>query len=180
MKLLLPLALTLVLVPGPALATITFTQIDDDVYLVSHRVKGLGSRAKATRMVYLKAASLCKAAGYSHLRVLGQESEAVQQDDRANATLRVRFFLAEADERIDCEVNADPGYVREAGEKLRKRGYTRPNRPSPVESAAEGQNVTAGGSGTGTGSCTIEQITAMARTGLSDERIRAACREDPP
>ena len=58
----------LLLASQAAMATITFTQLDDDVFSVSHRVKIIGSRSKATKMVYTKAASLCIAAGFSHYR----------------------------------------------------------------------------------------------------------------
>ena len=103
MRLITVVVLTLVLVPVAALGTITFTQLDDGVFTVSHRIKVIGSRGKATKMVYTKAASLCVAAGYTHLQVMRQESEAAQKDDAANASLRVRFYFEEADDRIECE-----------------------------------------------------------------------------
>ena len=87
MKALLALLAVLVLIPQAASAIITFTQLDDDVFTVSHRVKLIGSRARATKLVYTKAASLCLAAGYSHYKVLNQESEAAQEDDSANASV---------------------------------------------------------------------------------------------
>lgn len=151
-----------------AQATLTFTQIDGNLFTVSHRVKIIGSRAKATKMVYTKAASLCKAAGYSHMKVMEQESEANQQDDAANATLRLRFYFDDGEDRINCANRADPEYVAEANNKLAKRGYARPDAPATASSApASG--------GSSTGSCTLEQIAAMARAGLPDEKIRAAC-----
>lgn len=166
MRALLALLAVLVLVPQAAGAVITFTQLDDDVFTVSHRVKLIGSRGRATKMVYTKAASLCVAAGYSHYRVLNQESEAAQEDDSANATVRVRFYQQDGDERSACEKSSDPQYVAEARAKLQKRGYT----PPPPEPAAP-----AAAAATTSGTCTIEQIAAMARAGLTDEKIRAAC-----
>lgn len=162
------------LVPATADATISFTQIDDEVFVVSHRVKIIGSRGKATKMVYTKAASLCVAAGYSHLQVLHEESEANQADDTANASLRVRFYFEDAGDRIDCEDGADPVYIAEAQEKLRKQGYDPPEAPDPGMSETDAEEVGVAGGGV----CTLEQIAAMARTGLSDDQIRAACAEE--
>jgi hypothetical protein len=163
----------LLLASQAALATITFTQIDDDVFSVSHRVKLIGSRGKAMRLVYTKAASLCIAAGYTHYRVLQQESEAAQEDDTANASVQVKFFQEDADDRIGCERGSDPAYIDEAGEKLRRRGYTPPPPPSASEPAASPTGASE--EGTSAGSCTLEQIAAMARAGLDDDKIRAAC-----
>lgn len=177
MRAALALLALLLAVPRAAPATITFTQLDDSVFSVSHRVKVLGSRAKATRMVFTKAASLCIAAGFSHYRVLHQESEAAQEDDAANATVRVRFFHRDADDRTGCERGADPLYVQEAREKLARLGYRAPP-ADPGEAAAAAPAATADG-GSSAGSCSLEQIAAMARAGLSDEQIRAACLGHP-
>ena len=154
-------------VPRTAQAVITFTQLDDDVFVISHRVKLIGSRGQATRLVYEKAASLCVAAGYSYFKILDQESNAAQEHDSANASARVQFYQADADERISCEKNASSEYIEQARAKLAKKGYQPPPSPAAAESRAE--------EGDGTASCTVEQITAMARAGLSDEQIRAAC-----
>lgn len=168
---LLVLLAVLALCPQPANAVITFTQLDDGVFTVSHRIKVIGSRGRATKLVYTKAASLCLAAGYSHYKVLNQESDAGQQYESANATVRVRFYQAPAEDRIGCERSSDPTYVHEARTKLQKRGYTP---PPPIEEVAE-PAVAEEAAGTPPGSCTIEQIAAMARAGLSDEKIKAAC-----
>ena len=170
MKILVSFAIVVgVLVSQAASAAITFTQLDDDMFTVSHRVKIIGSRGKATKMVFTKAASLCKAAGFTHLKVLDQESEANQADDAANATLRVQFYFSDGEGRIDCARNAETEYVNEASNKLRKRGYTPPARP------AAGAAPASDGSSSDLGTCTLEQIAAMARAGLSDDKIRAAC-----
>lgn len=169
----LALVLVCLLIPGVALAVITFDQLDDDIFVVSHRVKGIGSRAKATTMVYEKAASLCIAAGFTHMKVLSQESDAAQQEDSANASVRVQFFFEDGEGRIACEAKANPRYVTEAAEKLARKGFRQPEKaPGP-------QEVEAGGETSGPSACALEQIAAMARSGLSDEQIRAACRKGP-
>lgn len=159
--------LGLLLAASSAHAVITFNQLDDDVFVVSHRVKGFGSRGKANRLVYEKAASLCLAAGFTHYKVLHQESNAVQEEESANATIRVQFYFQDGEDRLACEATADPEYVEEAREKLLATGYRWPEPPAPTAAPR--------GGGTGLGSCTLEQIAAMARSGLSDDQIRAAC-----
>ena len=164
----------LALLPQPTSAVITFNQLDDGVFTVSHRIKLIGSRGRATKLVYTKAASLCIAAGYSHYKILSEESDAGQQHESANATVRVRFFQASADDRIGCERSSDPQYVAEARAKLQKQGYTPPAVPQPAAEPAPSP-ASAGEAGTSLGTCTLEQIAAMARAGLSDDKIRAAC-----
>ena len=146
-------------------AVITFTQLDDDIFVVSHRVKVIGSRGKAQKMVYQKAASLCMAAGYSYLAILHQESEAAQEDDSANASARVQFFHRDAEGRIACDKKADPKYVEQAREKLAKIGYQPMPETEEPPAAEEGASR----------SCTVEQISAMVKAGFSDEQIKAAC-----
>lgn len=181
--LLIAIAAAFVSLPRPAHATITFQQLDDDMFVVSHRVKIIGSRGQAMDMAYTKAASLCVAAGYSHFEILQQESEAEQSDDSANASLRVRFYPQDGEDRIDCARNADPKYVRQAEEKLRKRGYSLPEATSEPAGAEAGSGSATGEPGGEAPSscahgCTIEQIAAMARAGLSDEQISAACQSE--
>ncbi len=124
--------------PQAAWAVITFDQLDDDIFVVSHRIKVIGSRGKAMRMVYEKAASLCIAAGYSHFRILDQESEAIQEDDAANASVRVRFFFADGDERAECEAKASPEYIGQARDKLTRMGYRPPDLAERAEAAGRG------------------------------------------
>lgn len=107
-------------------AVITFTQLAGDTFVVSHRVKGLGSRGQAMRLVYTKAASLCVAAGFSHLEIHEQESQASQQYESANASVRVQLFMAGGEGRIDCEMTANPEYVAQARTKLAAKGYRPP------------------------------------------------------
>lgn len=139
LKVAILIAIAALAAPGLASAVITFDQLGDDLFIVSHRVKVKFwmSRGKAVRMVYEKAASLCLAAGYTHFEVLQQESEANQWDDDANASVRVRFFSAEGNGRIDCRRNASERYVEQASVKLARRGY-RPPDPPPAPSAPVG------------------------------------------
>lgn len=126
--------------PAATWAVLTFTQLDDDVFIISHRVKIIGSRGKATKMVYTKAASLCIAAGYSYFKILDQESQAAQQYEAANASIRVRFYLKddeEDDDRIGCERNADPDYVAQARKKLQKMNYEPPTKEEEKSSEPE-------------------------------------------
>ena len=166
-------AACLVLAPLAASAVITFTHLGGHDYIVSHRVKLIGSRGKAVQMVYTKAASLCVAAGYSHYEILDQESEAAQEDDVANASARVRFHFEPGEGRLECRSGAEPTYVEEAASKLARRGLLPP--PAPPAAAAPdpapASDCPAG--------CSLEQIAAMARSGLTDEQIRAACEASP-
>ena len=106
-SLLILIGFTALVAPQLALAVVTFDQLDDDVFVVSHRIKGIGSRGKAMKLVHEKAASLCVAAGYTHLKIDGESSQAAGQYDVANASLRVRFFFADGVERTDCEKKAN-------------------------------------------------------------------------
>jgi len=170
------LAALLAFLGAPAHGIITFTQLDQSTFTVSHRVKGIGSRGKATKLVYTKAASLCVAAGYSYYRVLDQESQASQQYQAANASVTVGFFFEDGPLRISCRDGSDPEYVQEARQKLQRMGY---EAPEPAEEADEAAGTmveeASGPSGSCPQGCTIEQIAAMARAGLPDEKIRAAC-----
>ena len=168
MRFVILLLVALLAFPSAASAVITFTQLDDDIFFVSHRVKFLGSRGQAQRLVYTKVASLCIAAGFSQFKILEQESAASQQYESANATIQTQFFHDDGDGRIECERNADEKYIEQARKKLAKTGYKPPTPPTEEPAAALDSPVTSR-------SCTVEQITAMVRTGMSDEQIKAAC-----
>ncbi len=163
------------LVPQAAQAVITFTQLDDDVFVVSHRVKVIGLRGKAMKLVYTKTASLCVAAGFSHMEILEQESETGQADDSANASIRAQFYFADGEDRVGCERNSDPEYIQQASVKLAKQGYEPPHPDPMAEQSVEA--ASSEGSKPEGSTCAIEQIAAMARAGLSDEQIKAACLE---
>jgi len=161
------LTVGLLLVPQAALAVITFTQLDSNLFVVSHRIKVIGSRGRAMKLVYEKAASLCIAAGYTHFKIVDQESNAGQQYESANASIRVRLFLADDEERIECENSASSTYVEQAGEKLSRMGYQPPDPDALAQESAESEGDT--------GDCTVAQITAMVKAELSEEQIQAAC-----
>jgi len=165
--------LALLLTPQAALAVITYTQLDDDVFVVSHRVKILGLRGKAMKLVYTKTASLCVAAGFSHMKVLEQESETGQLDDSANASIRAQFYFEDADERVGCERNSETEYIQQAKQKLAKEGYRPPDREAVLAKARAATDSS--GTAIEDASCSLEQVAAMARAGLTDEQIRAAC-----
>lgn len=164
-----------VLSAPPVHAVITFHQLDQNTFTVSHRVKGFGSRGKAMELAYTKGASLCVAAGFTHYRVVDQESQASQQYQAANATLTLRFFAEGGADRIACEPGSDPEYIEEARAKLQKMSYAPPEPSSPGEANGAGDGETSGSAGSCPHGCSIEQIAAMARAGLPDEKIRAAC-----
>jgi hypothetical protein len=147
-------------------AVISFTQLEENVFVVKHRVKVIGLRSKAIRLVHQKSASVCMAAGYTHMEILEQESDSGESDDSVNASMKVAFYLEDGDERVGCEQDSTSDYIKQARTKLTKIGYRPPGRAEPVASG-EGDPET--------GSCTIEQIAAMARAGLTDEQIKAAC-----
>ncbi len=157
----------LVAVPQIAAAVVTFQQLDGNTFTVSHAVKWIGSRGQAMDLVYEKAASLCIAAGYTHMRILDQESNASGNYQSANATLTVKFFVETGQDRVDCKPKASEKYIEQAKKKLGKKGYTGPMAVENDSDETEGNNH-----------CTVEQITAMVKAGLSDEQINAACGSD--
>jgi len=83
-----------------ASAVITFDQLDDDTFTISHQVKAFGNRGKANRLVYEKASSLCIAAGYEYYELLDQESSGAGFYQAANATIRVRLHFEDGEERF--------------------------------------------------------------------------------
>ncbi len=125
------------LLPTMAWGALSFTQLDDDMFIISHRIKIIGSRGKAMKMVYTKSSSLCIAAGFSHFKILDQESEAGQQYQAANASIRVQYFLEDDEERISCKRNADPKYVEQAQKKLRKMNYEPPAKAEEEDSTQD-------------------------------------------
>jgi hypothetical protein len=163
-------------------AVISFTQLEENVFVVKHRVKVIGLRSKAIRLVHQKSASVCMAAGYTHMEILEQESDSGESDDSVNASMKVAFYLEDGDERVGCEQDSTSDYIKQARTKLTKIGYRPPGReavarrPAAAEPPLPAAEPVASGEGDPeTGSCTIEQIAAMARAGLTDEQIKAAC-----
>jgi len=146
------------------LAALTFEQLGDDVFSVSHAVKGFGGRGVAMDVVYEKTASLCIAAGYTHLKVMDQQSTAGSDYEEPNATVQVQFLQRGGEGLIKCDLKATQKYIDEAKKKLGKRGYKGPVAPTEAAEAPSGR-----------GACTIAQIMTMTKSGLSEEQIKAAC-----
>ncbi len=103
MKRVMLVVLVLLATPTFASATLTFQQLDGNTFSISHMVKWIGGRGQAMDLVYEKAASLCIAAGYTHMKVLDQESNANGFYQNANATVTVKFFLETGEERVACD-----------------------------------------------------------------------------
>jgi hypothetical protein len=164
MKKILWFVLVILAISTAASATMTFEQLDANTFSVSHKVKWIGGRGQAMELVYEKAASLCIAAGYTHLELFGQESNASGYYQSANATLTVRFFQEAGKDRIACDQKATDEYVEQAKTKLKKRGY---EGPVAVEEPADSQEPE--------NECTIEQIAAMVKAGMTEAQIKAAC-----
>lgn len=158
----------LVSIPQLAGAVITFEQLDENTFSISHQVKGFGGRGQAMELVYEKAASLCIAAGYTHMQILDQASHAGGGWEAPNATVTVKFFLDDADDRVSCEMKASQDYINQATKKLQKRGYKGPEvdaaAPDPAPQPVSPPS-----------SCTVEQIAAMVKAGMTDAQIKAAC-----
>ncbi len=162
-KLFVTVALLLV-VPQVAHAVVTFDQLGDDVFTVSHAVKWVGGRGVAMDVVYEKMSSLCIAAGYTHMKVLSQESNAGSDYESPNATIRAQFYFSASGEGVvKCDVKASDKYVEQAKKKLDRRGYKAPVAAAAPEPVAEGAT------------CSIQQIMTMTKAGLTDEQIKAAC-----
>ena len=138
LKVAILIGIAVLAVPQLAAAVITFDQLDDDLFVISHRVKlkFWMSRGKAMLMVYEKAASLCVAAGYTHFEILQQESQANQLYEEANASIRVHFFSDAGADRIECRRNASARYIEQASVKLARRGYRPPDQQPAASSAS--------------------------------------------
>jgi hypothetical protein len=168
MRKLVPVLLILVLtVAQVASAVITFEQLDGNTFTVSHQVKWIGGRGQAMQVVYEKVASLCVAAGFTHYQIVDQASHAGGGYQAANATVTVKFFLEGAEDRVECGVRATEEYVKQAQAKLEKRGYEGPPAADVHEGSAAEENH-----------CTVEQIAAMVKAGLTEAQIKAACAEE--
>lgn len=164
MKRVMLVVLVLLATPTFASATLTFQQLDGNTFTISHMVKWIGGRGQAMDLVYEKAASLCIAAGYTHMKVLDQESNANGFYQNANATVTVKFFLETGEERVACDMKASDEYIEQAKKKLQKRDYEGPVVTDEAADAQESENH-----------CTVEQISAMVKAGLSEDQINAAC-----
>lgn len=183
LKLSIAFGLLALSMPRAGGAVITVTQLADNIFVVSHRVKFVGSRGQAMRLAYTKAASVCVAAGYTHMEIKEQESQAGGEYETANASVRIKLFMGPGEDRLDCDRNANPEHIQEARNKLAKMGYRPPDPMSESEMAAAAAGGTeaeaavssAAAAGTPTGKCTVEQIVAMVKAGLEVDQIKAAC-----
>ena len=70
----------------------------------------------------------------------------------------MRFYFEDGQERLDCRRKASEKYIEQAAIKLEKKGYQRPD-PASIVAEARAE----------TGSCTVEQISAMAKAGQKAE-----------
>lgn len=164
------LVIVVIGVPLVASAVLTFQQLDGNTFTVSHKVKAFGGRGRAMKLVHEKATSLCIAAGYSHMKIIDQESHAGGGFQGPNATVTMKFFHNGAEDRVECDGNATDEYIKQAKKKLAKRGYE-----GPIESVEpEDPNSTF----IKDSHCTVEQITAMINAGLAVEQIKAACESE--
>ena len=122
------------------------------------------------KLVHEKATSLCIAAGYSHMKIMDQESHAGGGFQDPNATVTLKFFHNGAEDRVECEGNASAEYIKQAKKKLTKRGYEGPigfvEPEDPNSTMIKDSH------------CSVEQITAMANAGLTVEQIKAACESE--
>lgn len=155
-------------VPQLASAVLTFEQLDANTFTVSHQVKAFGGRGQAMELVYEKAASLCIAAGYSYMEVMEQESHAGGGWEAPNATVTVKLYHERGDDRIACEMKSSREYIAQAKKKLDKRGYEGPVQPHPSAAPQPDPETTEN-------FCTVEQIAAMVKAGLTEDQIKAAC-----
>lgn len=116
-----------------AWADVKFTQLSDDQFIVHHRkLTTLGAEAKATRTAYKEAASLCIAAGFTHMEIKDQNIGERMHGSTfgggrgASADLRIRLFTDPDEETVDekdllaCEPLADPKKVEIAKRKLKE------------------------------------------------------------
>jgi hypothetical protein len=114
-----------------AVADVKFTRLSEDQFIVHHRkLTLLGAEAKATRTAYAEAASICIAAGFTHLEIKEQNIGERQHGGAwgggrgASADVRVKFFADPDEEKVEeldliaCEPLADPKKVERAREKL--------------------------------------------------------------
>lgn len=125
----------LALVASLALADVKYTRLSKDQFIIHHRKQTtLGAEAKAVKTTYTEAASVCIAAGFSHLEIketnIGEREHgtALGGGRGASADVRVEFYLDPGEDQIEeldllaCEPLADPQKVEKAKEKLAREG----------------------------------------------------------
>jgi hypothetical protein len=126
--LLLPLAL----ISGAARADVKFTRLSEDQFIVHHRKQSLlGAEAKAMKTTFIEAASVCIAAGFSHMEIketnVGERHHGGTWGGTgrgASADVRIELYLDPGEGEIDeldlleCEPLSDPKKVDKAARKL--------------------------------------------------------------
>jgi len=123
----------LALVASAAFADVKYTRLSEDQFIIHHRKQTtLGAEAKAVKTTYEEAASVCIAAGFSHMEIketnIGErEHGSVWGGGRgASADVRVELYLDPGLDLIEdldlvaCQPLADPQKVEKAKEKLAK------------------------------------------------------------
>ena len=124
----------LVALPVPASADVKFTKLAENQFVVHHRkLTKIGAEAKATRTAYKEAASICIAAGYTHMEIkdlnVGERTHggALGGGRGASADIRIKLYqdpeegIVEEKDLIECKPLADPIKVEKAKKKLAKQ-----------------------------------------------------------
>lgn len=121
----------LLLVASVAGADIKYTRLSDTQFVVHHRkLTKFGAEAKATKTAYAEAASICIAAGFTHMEVkdlnVGEREFGGEWGGGrgASADLRIKLYQepdeATIDEKdlVECGPLSDPVKIQRAKEKL--------------------------------------------------------------
>ena len=80
------------------------------------------------------------------------------------ALILMKFFLEPGEGRVDCHPKTSEEYIEQVKKKLAKKGYTGPTVVSDDSEETEGDSQ-----------CSVEQIAAMVKAGLTEEQIKAVC-----
>ncbi len=121
----------LLLVATVAGADIKYTRLSDNQFVVHHRkLTKFGAEAKATKTAYKEAASICIAAGYTHMEIkdlnVGEREWGTKYGGGrgASADLRIKLYLDPDEETVDekdlveCAPLSDPEKIEHAKHKL--------------------------------------------------------------
>ena len=104
---------------GPASASLKFTRLDENNFVVTHKTKFGRGIDTAVRNAYRKVASICVAAGFEYFEVQDQEIKSVMFGPRS-ATVRTEFHRESGEGRIECKNQADAATVEQEKKKLAK------------------------------------------------------------
>ena len=104
---------------GPTLGEMKFTRLDETHYLVSHTVgHEFGSSNKVAKMLYIKVASLCVAAGFKHFEVKNRDIVPPRGGWTARGTVEVELHLVKNEDSIECKELAEERYIKQAKKEL--------------------------------------------------------------